>query len=380
MTTFAKACAVSSLALMLAACTTQIQIEKDLGPSTHYMCGGTPVAVMTGDDNLARVGIDGRAYAAITSQTIYGMRYENLAAHPVLSFWDKGDTAVLELDGKSFPPCTKVADPNRAAIKNYRAIGNDPAWHLAIHDGQLVFNQGYREKLVNAELPAARINEAGQNFVVRTGAQDTRVTIAHKTCKDTLTLRYYPDQVSVIFQGVELKGCGNELSDTEASAPQQQAQDNMPAIAAAPTQPVTTTQPVLTVCSQQPIPPQQTMTPIKRPARPLTDYTGKTWVASQIDGKPVSTEAKPTLTFNLEGLYVANGGCNQFSGAFHIDDVALTIDPKTVETKKACVGDLGKQEQLFMSILKSSTLIDLRDDTLVISTPHRKTIVLTSVK
>lgn len=376
MTTFKQTLSLSLLATALAACTTQFQLEQpeiDLGPSGHYMCGDTPVATLTGEDHVARVNINGFSYATITSQTIYGLRYENLAAHPVLSFWDKGDTAVLELDGKMFPPCQKVKNPATEEIKNYRAIGNDPAWHLTIHNGQLVFNQNYREKLVSAELPAARLTPEGQSYVLKTGTQDMVVSIAHKACKDTLTLRYYPDQVRILMQGKEMKGCGNEISATEADKMSVDAP--LPPIAA-PTQPVTASpQAAAAHCGPQPT--QPAALPIKPPARPLTDYTNKVWIARQIDGKDV-VDMQPTLAFSEEGLYVAHGGCNRFSGGFRINDTALTIDPKMVETKKTCAADLIKQEQVFMSILKASTLIDLRDDTLILSTPHRKTIVFGS--
>lgn len=85
-------------------------------------------------------------------------------------------------------------------MKNYLAIGNDPAWHLIIRDGKVIFNSMYREKIVMADLPDSQITASGQTYVFKTGAQDMRLTMTNQACKDTLTARLYPEQISILFK------------------------------------------------------------------------------------------------------------------------------------------------------------------------------------
>lgn len=351
-----KALALSAAVLALSACNTMLPPAKDLGPSDHYLCGDTPVATFSGEDGATHLNVSGDMYPMISSQTIYGIKYENLNGHPVVSFWDKGETAILEVDGKTYPSCRKVQDTSKMEIKDYRGIGNNPAWFLMIRDGQLVFNSHYRERIVMADLPEPRAVASGQSYDLKTGSQDMRVTITHRACRDTLTRRYYPDQINILFYGQELTGCGNEISEKDNHRDLQEMtaekQDTLPKIA------------------------DTTKTVAPREPAPLSAYTGKTWIVQQIDGAGVVPPVRPTLTFNNEGLFIGNGGCNQFSGTFRIDDRQLHIDPLMVETKKSCSPDLSKQEKILTSILKASTLIEVRDDTLIVSTPHRKTIML----
>lgn len=395
MTTFTKRLSLSVLTLAIAGCVSY-PIEKDLGESTHYTCDDTPLSVFTDEDRAIKINISGTTYPVIQRETVYGIKYESIMGRPNITFWDKGTSAVLEIEGKAYPECQKINNPGSVEIKNYRAIANDPAWHLVIRDGKMMFNSLYGAKIVTAVLPEARITAEGQTYLLRTGTQDMRITIAHKACQDTLTTRYYPDQVRVLFQGKETKGCGNEVSPKDI--PDHEL--TPPTMAEAPTAPqATITEAFVQPTAVQPEPqmkPQPQVKPlaqaqiptcapvatpvaaVQKPAPvPLSTYTKKTWVARQIDGKNVLTPSRLTLTFNDEGLYVGQGGCNQFSGTYKIDDKTLSIDPKMVQTERACTPDLTKQEMLFTSILKASKLIEVRNDTLIISTPHRKTLTFT---
>ncbi|MDD3182205.1 MAG: META domain-containing protein [Alphaproteobacteria bacterium] len=335
---------------VLAACATQ-PLQKELGPSSHYMCGETPLSIFSGGkDDTLQINVSGDTFPVLSSKTIYGLKYEDIAATPTLSFWDRGNTAILEIAGKTYPACQKVQHPNDMNIKNYRAIGNDPAWYLVIRNGKVIFSSMYREKIVTADLPEPSPTASGQSYAFKTGTQDMRISLASKACQDTLTSRLYPDQISVLFQGTELTGCGNRISGSQADT-------EFHSIAIATTQP--------------------DINPAPTPPSVVPTFTKKIWAARQIDGINVLTPAYLTLAMSDEGLFLVNGGCNQFSGTYKINDKVLTIDPKMVKTKNTCTTDLMKQEKIFVGILQASTLIDLRDDTLIISTPHRKTITFT---
>ena len=340
MSGFTNSLALSALALCLISCTTMTS-EKDLGLTTTYNCGGMPLATQMGSDDAMRLNVGGRVFPVIQVQSASGAKYENLNSRPKVMFWSKGDEAMLELDGKTYPTCKIVRGSDIQNIKNYRAIGNKPAWFLAINNGQMTFNSRYGEKVVTADLPNPKTSDMGQSYTLKTGKQDMVISIKRKSCQDTVSGQYYPDQVNISFLGEEMRGCGNALSGT-------MAEEELPLIkmdaASAP----------------------QAVEP---PA-----FVGKTWIAQTIEGKPVLSTSRVTLSFDENGNMSGNGGCNLYVGTYKTKGTSIEIDDNLGLTRKACGLDVTKQEMVFTTILKSSKLVDVRNDTLILSTPHRKTL------
>lgn len=57
------------------------------------------------------INVSGNSFPVLQTQSLYGTKYEDLAGQQVITFWDKGDTAILELGGKPYPACQKIEKP-----------------------------------------------------------------------------------------------------------------------------------------------------------------------------------------------------------------------------------------------------------------------------
>lgn len=108
--------------------------------------GGTQHGVIFGSDHLRltahfRHGVvqiifsDGREMVLPQVVAASGTRYSD----GFTTFWNKGDTAVVELDGIEYTvhvidPATDPWEQARRAGVNFRAVGQEPGWLLEIRD------------------------------------------------------------------------------------------------------------------------------------------------------------------------------------------------------------------------------------------------------
>jgi heat shock protein HslJ len=97
-----------------------------------------------------------------------------------------------------------------------------------------------------------------------------------------------------------------------------------------------------------------------------SDLGGTKWVATGINngtGGVASVTGEPEVTaiFGGGGTVAGNGGCNQFSGPYTIDDGAIEIGP-LVATKMACPA--LDQESAYFAALEAATTWSIRADQL----------------
>ncbi len=92
------------------------------------------------------------------------------------------------------------------AAENYRALGQEPGWSLAIAGGRMTYVGNYGETRISAPRPDPDPTMAGRRY-------DTRrltVDIVEARCNDAMSGHGYAHQVTVIADGARVRGCGGE--------------------------------------------------------------------------------------------------------------------------------------------------------------------------
>ncbi|MBH1986553.1 MAG: META domain-containing protein [Burkholderiales bacterium] len=75
-------------------------------PATAMRCGERAISVRQISDEL-ELSVGSRRYLLQPQRSASGARYAS-ASHPGVSFWSKGDSGMLMLDGQAFPECVSV--------------------------------------------------------------------------------------------------------------------------------------------------------------------------------------------------------------------------------------------------------------------------------
>ena len=101
----------------------------------------------------------------------------------------------------AFAGCQTVA--LAPAQGDYRAIGTEPFWDLAIGRELVITDRG-TDVRVAEPAPRVRRNGAGESYRGRR----LGVTIVHAPCSDGMSDRTYPDTVNIVVDGRVYRGCG----------------------------------------------------------------------------------------------------------------------------------------------------------------------------
>ncbi len=95
--------------------------------------------------------------------------------------------------------------------------------------------------------------------------------------------------------------------------------------------------------------------------QPLSSLAGSEW---GLEGQDA-----PFVQFGSDGDMNGNGGCNNFGGSYKLNGQRLIIGP-IMSTKKACMGDIMKQEAAFFRALQNAHRIEATHLKLVIFDEH----------
>ncbi|MFC6671405.1 MliC family protein [Marinobacterium aestuariivivens] len=187
----------------------------EAGRTFLYECDGVDAVIRTELDG-ALLQLPDRELRLRQVPTASGARYEGAG----LLFWSKGDEAMLEVAGEPRRQC--VANPRRApwaeaAMRgvDFRAIGNEPGWHLEVDDGkriQLVTDYG--ERTIYTPAPAPRFEAGIVHYDIDTEAHRLKVEIEPVACQDSMSGEAFEARVSVTLDGDRYLGCGRYLATT----------------------------------------------------------------------------------------------------------------------------------------------------------------------
>jgi membrane-bound inhibitor of C-type lysozyme len=135
-----------------------------------------------------------------------------------VTFWSKGNTALLEVGNKSYSGC-KIAPPEdvwgdaKSRGVDFRAIGQEPGWYLEIDDGkQVLFVGNYGELQITTQAPAPTKSGAGATtYNIETSAHRLTINVQDRPCSDVMSGEQFPSTVNVTVDEKSYQGCGRSL-------------------------------------------------------------------------------------------------------------------------------------------------------------------------
>ena len=98
-------------------------------------------------------------------------------------------------------PAATMPPPEAA---NYRAIGQEPGWNLAIGGRRIDYVGDGGEKRISVARPEPRITFNGRRYE----AGRLTVDITYARCNDAMSGQGYEHQVMVTADGRNVRGCG----------------------------------------------------------------------------------------------------------------------------------------------------------------------------
>jgi len=135
-----------------------------------------------------------------------------------VSFWTKGDTAVLERKGSAVVNCREnrsrslVADARARGVA-YRGQGNEPGWVLEITPpATIVFNTNFGQE--RHEFQGATVTgdaASGAEYRAANGDVQIAVTVTREPCLDDMAGTPFDYSFVLQFGGRTYRGCGNDV-------------------------------------------------------------------------------------------------------------------------------------------------------------------------
>jgi len=185
---------------------------RPLGKTMVYECSEYEFITRLGPGEMA-VWLEDRYLVLSRVRSASGVKYQEGDT----VFFSKGEDVLLELDGQRHTDCRQVParvpweDARRRGV-NFRAVGNEPGWHLEIREGQhLLFVGDYGALRVMTPDPGVHRDGAARTYQASSEAQKLQVEILDEPCTDTMKGDVYPSRVSVQVAGKVYRGCGRDL-------------------------------------------------------------------------------------------------------------------------------------------------------------------------
>jgi heat shock protein HslJ/uncharacterized lipoprotein YbaY len=264
---------------------------------TRYLSCGEQSASLGGRDGATWLNVGARRFDLRAVAAASGAKYEAPGAAGT-TLWDRGERALLVVDGVAYPEC-RVAT---TAPRPFRATGNEPFWQVQIGADRVTLRT-MLEPPIEAALPQPTVADGARIYAVG-GGHPLVITIADRTCVDTMSGMPHPHAVTVRQDGRMLAGCGGD------------------------------------------------------PARLL--QAGE-WTVDELDGKGIVEGSRLTLVFGHDGRLSGTASCNTYAAAFTLSGESLTIG-RAAATRKACAPALMRQEDRFLRLLGTVQRFDVGSD------------------
>ena len=195
------------------AATASTHPDQRLLPRTLvYDCNGYEFVTRVGPGEMA-LWLPERYLVLSQVRSASGSKYQE----GDIVFWSKGDEAMLQLDDVEYPQCrlqperAPWADARRRGV-DFRAVGNEPGWHLEIQQGrQLLYVGDYGEQRVSTPDPGEQVTGQSRSYRASTEAAELAVDILATPCFDSMSGEAFPAAVTVTVNGRQLQGCGRDL-------------------------------------------------------------------------------------------------------------------------------------------------------------------------
>jgi putative lipoprotein len=132
-------------------------------------------------------------------------------------FWIKGEEAMLEINEQIYKNCInnrRQAIWEEAKLRgvDFRAVGNEPGWHLEISKDRIIFVTNYGSE--QYEFPAAEpVSDNRAQTIYQTNNEKTtlEIVLSGKPCLDTMSDDSFETTVVIKLNSREYNGCGRAL-------------------------------------------------------------------------------------------------------------------------------------------------------------------------
>ncbi len=143
-----------------------------------------------------------------------GARYSRGA----ITFWNQDERALLSADGQSHRNCKNnhsqaIWEHAKLNGVDFRAVGNEPGWHLEISSDTLIFVGDYGQTVFEFKTPPPAVSPDQRQTIYRAanGSHRLVVRIQGRRCHDTMSDEKFEATVSVSLDGQQYQGCGRAL-------------------------------------------------------------------------------------------------------------------------------------------------------------------------
>ncbi|MFV8816253.1 MliC family protein [Haliea sp. E17] len=188
------------------------EVTRTTGRTLVYECDRGDFIARTGPGEIA-LWVEDRYAVLSQARSGSGARYEE----GDMVFWSKGDEATLDLGDERYRACklnprrVPWEDARRRMI-DFRAIGNEPGWHVEVREGDsLLFVADYgATKFLFRDFTSS--HTGGQRvYSAQRDDQHLTVTASESECADSMSGERFPLQVEADLDGRRYQGCGMTL-------------------------------------------------------------------------------------------------------------------------------------------------------------------------
>lgn len=191
-------------AFLVTAC---IQAKTD-----YYTCGETGLRT-TLIGSVLHLESESAKYILGESASASGAKYETSQdILPATVFWNKGDMALVEIEGNQLPECQRVAIEQPLAPPLV-ARGNEPFWSARITDNdEMTFLLMGKEPQKIAIVHKEETKE-GFRYSLSSKKNDHLLitSAAEIPCQDTMSSQFFQAHATLIFGGKTFTGCAGPL-------------------------------------------------------------------------------------------------------------------------------------------------------------------------
>jgi len=185
---------------------------RPLGKTLVYECLGTEFVARVGPGEMA-IWLDDRYLVLSRLRDTRSVIYQEAD----VSYEQTGEKISLRAGGQTFPDCELAPlrapwEDARRRMVDFRAVGNEPGWHLEIQNGrQLLYVGDYGMQRLMMPDPGA--TEEGDVTIYQAVSESSEliVEISGEECTDTMKGERFPNTVSLVVNGRTLSGCGMYL-------------------------------------------------------------------------------------------------------------------------------------------------------------------------
>lgn len=186
--------------------------SRPVGKTMVYECGGAEFISRVGPGEMA-LWFEDRYLILSQVRSASGTKYQE----GDVMFWSKGDEVTLEVAGVRYSDCqlnhsrAPWEDARRRGIE-FRAVGNEPGWHLEVRGEQnLLFVGDYgATRVMFTEIETTEDREQ-LHYEAQGDGNRINVTVSETFCTDTMKGNEFPYTVLVQLNSRSYRGCGRAL-------------------------------------------------------------------------------------------------------------------------------------------------------------------------